>query len=86
LDYAGIRSLSVSGSGVYTNETVFQAVRTKAYTNALTCLMFIDTVTDDIVESCFKITSLEVGGDYDAEGTYSISAESSGEVTFIAGT
>lgn len=80
LDGAGIRSFSVSGSGVYTNEEVFQALFTAARTNALTCLMFIDVRKYTIFAGCFKITSLEVSGDYDAESNYSISAESSGQI------
>lgn len=80
LDGAGIRSMSISGSGVYTNESVFRAVELKAMTNALTCLMFIDVKNDRIYDGCYKITSIEQSGDYDAEGQYSLSAESSGEV------
>lgn len=81
LDGAGIRSFSVSGSGVYTNEDVFQNVFSRARNNQLTCFMFIDVKADRLYEGCFKITSLEVSGDYNAESNYSISAESSGAVT-----
>lgn len=81
LDGAGIRSFSVSGSGVYTNEAVFQYVFGRARGNLLTCLMFIDVKAERIYEGCFKITSMEVSGDYDAESNYSISAESSGEIS-----
>lgn len=83
LDGAGIRSLSVSGSGVYTNEEVFQALYNAALTNALICLMFIDVTTFAITSGCMKVTSMEVSGDYDAEGQYSMSAESSGPVAFV---
>jgi len=81
LNSAGIRSFNVSGSGVYTNEDVFQDVFTKARANELVCLMLIDVKALRVFEGCFKITSLEVGGDYDAESNYSISAESSGTLT-----
>ena len=80
LDGAGIRSFSVSGSGVYTNEQVFQYVFSQARANNLTCLMFIDVKASRIFEGCFKITSLEVSGEYNAEASYSISAESSGQI------
>lgn len=86
LDGAGIRSLSVSASGVYTNEAVFQAIKSAALNNALIALMFLDTKTSDITESYFKVTGLDVSGDYDSEGQYSISADSSGPVSFVAGT
>ncbi len=80
LDKAGQRSFTVSGSGVYTNEEVFQSVFKAARENLLTCLMFIEVKTGTIFAGCFKIPSLEVAGDYNAESSYSISAESSGEI------
>lgn len=80
LDKAGIRSFEVSGDGVYTSEQVFQAVFLNARNNKLMCLMFIDVKTSTIFEGCYKITSLEVSGDYDGEGSYSISASSSGPI------
>jgi TP901-1 family phage major tail protein len=84
LDNAGIRSASVSGSGVYTSEDVFQEFRSDFLNNALTCIMLIDAKTKELYEGCFKISELSVSGDYDAEGQYSMSAESSGPVTIFA--
>lgn len=81
LDGAGVRSFSVSGSGVYTNEDVFQDAQESALNNALICMMFIDVKASRVWVGCMKITSLEISGDYDAESNYSISAESSGAVT-----
>lgn len=80
LDAAGIRSMEISGSGVYNNSDVFQSLVTKFLANQLTCLMFVEVKTGRIYEACFKLTSLEVSGDYDAESNYSISAASSGAV------
>lgn len=80
LDLAGMRSLEISGSGVYNNYTVFQALMTKFLNNELTQLMFCEAKTGKIYESYFKLTSLEISGDYDAESNYSISASSSGAV------
>jgi TP901-1 family phage major tail protein len=84
LDNAGIRSASVSGSGVYTSEVVFKEFRTEFLANTLTCLMFLDAKSKEIIEGCFKISELSVSGDYDAEGQYSMSAESSGPITIFA--
>jgi TP901-1 family phage major tail protein len=81
LDKAGIRSMEISGSGVYNNYDVFQSLVTKFLANELTCLMFVEVKTGRIYEGCFKLTSLEISGDYDAESSYSISAASSGAVT-----
>lgn len=83
LDKAGLRSFSVSGSGVYTNEELFQKVFADARENLLTCLMFIEVKTGMIFNGCFKITSLEVSGDYNAESNYSISAESSDKIEVV---
>jgi TP901-1 family phage major tail protein len=83
LDGAGIRSFEFSGGGVYTNEEVFQDMRERAMANELVCLMVIDVKANRIYEGCFKVTSLEISGDYDSESSYSMSATSSGEVTSV---
>lgn len=83
LDGSGLRSCSMSGSGVYTSQAAFIAVRTAFLTNALINFMFQDTKNNELVEGTFKVSSLEVSGDYDAEGQYSISADSSGAVVFF---
>ena len=80
LDKAGMRSLEISGSGVYNNYPVFQTLVDKFLANELTCLMFVEVKTGKLYEGCFKLTSLEISGDYDAESNYSISAASSGPV------
>lgn len=81
LDGAGVRSASMSGGGVWTNEAVFQEFFQDFLNNRLTCLALIDTKSGRIYEGCFKISELSVSGDYDAEGSYSVSAESSGPLT-----
>ena len=83
LDNAGVRSASISGSGVYTSNPIFTELRTDFLANALTCLLFLDAKTKEIIEGCFKISELSISGDYDAEGQYSMSAESSGPVTLF---
>jgi TP901-1 family phage major tail protein len=80
LDKAGMRSLEISGSGVYNNYPVFQTLVDKFLANELTCLMFVEVKTGKLYEGCFKLTSLEISGDYDAESNYSIAASSSGPV------
>lgn len=83
LDGSGIRSCSFSGSGVYTKQTAFASLRTAFLNNKLVCLMLQDTKNNELIESCFKISSLEISGDYDAESQYSISGDSSGPVVFF---
>lgn len=83
LDGAGIRSFDISGEGVYTNNQSFQKAFKYCRENLLTCLMFIEVKSNTIFEGCFKITSIEVSGAYDGEGTYSMSASSSGQLTVV---
>lgn len=83
LDGAGIRSFDVSGEGVYTNSQSFQDAFKACRENKLICLMFIEVKTQSLFEGCFKITSMELSGAYDGEGTYSMSASSSGALTVV---
>lgn len=79
-DEAGIKTFSISGEGVFTSETNFRTLETRAIANQLTCLAFVEIKTGRIYAGCFKITSLEYSGDYNGESAYSMSAENSGEV------
>jgi TP901-1 family phage major tail protein len=92
---AGVNSLSVSGSGVFTDSASEVAVRTafqaqqntsdgsSAQTAAFESFQFIipnlGTYTGN-----FQITSLEYSGEYNGEATYSMSFESAGYITFAA--
>ena len=83
LDQAGIRSVAISGDGVYTNSTMFLAVQDNARDNKLQCLIIVDFKTLRLIEGCFKITALGKSGGHDGEATFSITAESSGKPTFF---
>lgn len=83
LDGAGIRSVEISGDGVYKNEALAISVEDDAIANNLVCLAVCEMKSGRIYVGCFKITSVELGGSYDGEGTFSMSASSSGEVTFF---
>lgn len=92
---AGVNSLSVSGSGVFTDSAAEVAVRTAfaaqqntsdgstGQTAAFESFEFIipnlGTYTGN-----FQITSLEYSGEYNGEATYSMSFESAGYITFAA--
>jgi predicted secreted protein len=80
LDGAGVRSASFSGSGVWTNEVVFQEFFADFLANRLVNQALVDAKTGRVYAGRFKITELSVSGDYDAEGTYSVSGESSGPI------
>ena len=92
---AGVNSLSVSGSGVFTDSAAEVAVRTAfaaqqntsdgsaAQTAAFESFEFIIPNLGTYT-GAFQITSLEYAGEYNGEATYSMSFESAGYITFAA--
>ena len=92
---AGVNSLSVSGSGVFTVSAAEVAVRTafaaqqntsdgsSAQTAAFESFEFIIPNLGTYT-GAFQITSLEYAGEYNGEATYSMSFESAGYITFAA--
>lgn len=85
-DGAGMRSSSISGSGVYNAEDNFKQMEVDAFANKLQCLAFVDIAGGRIYSGCYKVTSVENSGEYDGEAAYSMSAESSGEVVLYQAT
>lgn len=83
LDQAGIRSIAISGDGVYTNSEMFKTVQDNARLNKLQCLMIVDFKTLRLIEGCFKVTAIGRSGGHDGEASFSITAESSGTPTFF---
>ena len=78
---AGVQTVSISGSGVFTDHASEATVRTKALADTLANYRF--TVPDfGAFTGSFQITSLEYAGEYNGEVTYSVSFESAGAVTF----
>ena len=80
---AGVRSASLSGSGVFKD----------ASTDARTRQIFFDGITPDFqviipdfgtIEGPFQITSLEYAGSYNGEATYELSLASAGALGFSA--
>lgn len=81
----GLRSLSVSGSGVFQDDTAINSVEDLAL-NGLLNNFQIAFENNDVFEGAFQVTSFEYGGEHTAEQTYSISLESSGTITLTRGT
>lgn len=83
LDGGGIRSMSLSGSGVHNGDAqTLDLVDDNCTSNTLTKFRIIDTDNSGrSYTAFFKIASFERAGEYNAEQTYSISLESSGPVT-----
>jgi len=92
---AGVNSVSISGSGVFTDSTSEVLVRTSfaaqqnssdgasAQTPAFKNFQFLVTGLGTYTGS-FQITSIEYAGEFNGEATYSMSFESAGYITFAA--
>lgn len=81
LDGAGLRSVSISGSGVFTDSAAEQVVQQKIM-NASHADMQIVFESGDHFTGPFRISSLAYGGDHSGERTYTLQLESAGEVVF----
>lgn len=83
LSGAGVKSASISGSGVFRDESTDERARQ----------LFFDGETPDfqviipdfgIVEGPFQVTSLEYAGSHNGEATYELSLASAGALVFTA--
>ena len=80
---AGIFSMSVSGSGVFTDAASEETLRTAM--NAATFKNFQIIIPDFATYTgAFMVASLEYSGEYNGEVTYSVTLESSGAITYAA--
>ena len=83
LPQGGIQSMTITGSGVFTDSTSEQALRTHFGASAFIAYSFV--IPDlGTYSGSFQITSLEFAGEYNGEATYSVTLESSGAVSFAA--
>ncbi|SMC42580.1 phage major tail protein, TP901-1 family [Primorskyibacter flagellatus] len=80
---AGVRSASLSGSGVFRDDTTDERARQ----------IFFDGETPDfqviipdfgVVEGPFQVTAIEYAGSHNGEATYELSMASAGQLTFTA--
>lgn len=83
LSGCGVRSASISGSGVFADDAGLEAVRDAfdEHENRDAKIFIPDYGT---LEGPFKVTALELGGEYNGEVTFSMTLESAGAVTFTA--
>ena len=81
LEGGGVRSMSISASGVFTDSAGENTVRGYAMDGQIKAyqLAFGDGST---LDASFAITSFEKAGEYNGEETYSLSLESSGQITW----
>ncbi|ESQ79547.1 phage major tail protein, TP901-1 family [Asticcacaulis sp. YBE204] len=80
---AGVKALSVSGSGVF-KDAASDAVMREAFF-AQTARNWQIIVPDfGQFSGAFLIASLDYAGDHDAEATFALTLASAGEVTFVS--
>jgi len=82
-DNAGLKTVSVSGDGVYNNTTNYRAMEASAFANTLVCLAFVDVTVGRVYHGCFKLVSLEAAAEHNGEATFTMAAESSDTITIF---
>lgn len=82
LSTQGLRSVSISGDGVFKDEITFKKARDLSISRALRNWRVETNTAGDYWQGCFMITSLEQSGEYNAESAYSLSLESSGAISY----
>lgn len=80
---AGVRSVALSGSGIFRDQPTDERVRAIFFSGELPAFQVV--IPDfGIVEGPFQITSIEYSGQYDGEATYELSMASAGAISFEA--
>ena len=82
LSGAGVRSVSVAASGIFTGSTA----ETRLKSNAITGLLDdyeLSFESGEKMRGRFLVTRLDYAGDYNGERTYALALESSGEVASL---
>jgi TP901-1 family phage major tail protein len=80
---AGVRSASVSGSGVFVDANTDDRARQIFFQGTVETFQVI-IPSFGIVEGPFQITAIEYAGSYNGEATYELSLASAGVLTFTA--
>jgi TP901-1 family phage major tail protein len=83
LDAAGVRTASISGDGVFTDDAGMEAVRDAFFENELRDAKIFITGFGTF-EGKFKVTALELGGEHNQQVTTSLTFESAGAITFVS--
>ena len=80
---AGVRSATISGSGVFRDEATDERARAIFFAGEIPSFQVI--VPDfGVIEGPFQITSVEYSGSHDGEAVYELALASAGPVSFAA--
>lgn len=80
---AGVRSASITGSGVFRDAATDERARAIFFNSEVPDFQVI-VPGFGTVEGPFQVTSLEYAGNYNGEATYELSLASAGALTFTA--
>lgn len=80
---AGVRSASVSGSGVFVDANTDDRARQIFFQGTVELFQVI-IPSFGIIEGLFQITAIEYAGSHNGEATYELSLASAGVLTFTA--
>ena len=80
---AGVRRLSVAGTGVFTDSAAETDLQAKALAASLDNYEIVFESGDKFA-GAFQVASLDYSGEFNGERTYSLNLESSGPVIFTA--
>lgn len=80
---AGVKSASISGSGIFRDESSDERARQIFFDGEMPDFQVI--IPDfGIIEGPFQVNSIEYAGTHDGEATYELSLASAGRLSFIA--
>ncbi|HEX8442087.1 MAG TPA: phage tail protein [Allosphingosinicella sp.] len=82
LSGAGIRSVSVAASGIFTGSSAEARIKTNALAGAIDDYE-LSFESGERMRGRFLVTRLDYSGDYNGERNYALSLESSGQVTSL---
>ena len=82
LSGAGVRSVSVSGAGVFTGSAAEARLKTNALAGVLDDYE-LSFESGDRMRGRFLVSRLDYAGDFNGERSYTLSLESSGEVVSL---
>ncbi len=81
LEGAGITSMSLSASGVFTDSAAYQKVLAASLANTHLTLRIVRGIGDEF-NGIFAVTSLKASGEFNGEEAFSFSFESAGVVAY----
>ncbi len=82
LPVGGVRSVSISGAGVFTGSAAEMALKERALTGALDRFE-VSFEGGERLRGTFQLSRLDYSGDFNGERTYTLALESSGAVESV---